>query len=140
MSVMQQLKKILLLGAFVLVQSSPAFAVSTESVTPHVNDMNRLASELRATQTAQQAQALAAQLDQRLAQIKVNHAQMTASFPAFEKAKAAKTMTPQMRMAAMTVNNLNDNVLPAIEKEMNRVEALYPPIRAEFDILRNLNQ
>jgi hypothetical protein len=122
---------------------SPAAAMSYGNrmmsmavIKPHMNDMRQMLIDLNTVNTAQMAQFYESAMAQRLNGIIQNHQRVKDALPSVETARREGNIQPDMRQAMQTLAQMNEQLLPKVAAQMERVEKLNPNLKRYFDTVR----
>lgn len=102
-------------------------------VQPYVDDMNRMAAEMKGVTTPQQAAAYAAYLQKDLPRLDANITKLHSAMAHIIDGMSSGKMTPEMTQAATLLgNNSSEARGQAMDAEMNRIAKLSPTVIAPF--------
>jgi hypothetical protein len=113
--------------------------MSMAVVKPHMDDMRQMLIDLNTISSAQIAQFYETAMMQRFNSIVQNHQRIKDALPSVEAAKRDGNIQPDMRQAMQTLAQMNEQLLPKVAAQMDRVEKLNPNLKRYFDAVRAFN-
>lgn len=113
--------------------------MSMAVVKPHMDDMRQMLIDLNTISSAQIAQFYETAMMQRFNSIVQNHQRIKDALPSVEVAKREGNVQPDMRQAMQTLAQMNQQLLPKVAAQMDRVEKLNPNLKRYFDAVRAFN-
>ena len=113
---------------------------NVNAVKPYVDDLNRMAVDMKSVTTPQQATAYAAHFQKDLPRLHANFSKMKTAMPHLEDGLSSGKVTPEMTQAANLLStSANDATEAAIHAEMNRISKLNPGIIPHFKAFDSLH-